>query len=900
MLDAWKEKNIYAKVREAARGRKKFVLHDGPPYANGNLHIGHAVNKILKDIVVRSKTLAGYDAPYLPGWDCHGLPIEHQVEKSGGSRADPIAFRRCCRAFAEEQINNQRKDFIRMGVMGEWEKPYKTMDYKTEAGIIRTLGKIYERGFIAHRQKPVLWCSDCESALAEAEVEYEERVSKAVDVSFLAADKNTVEKIEKIFNAPATKEKWVAAVIWTTTAWTLPANRAIVVHPELEYVLLETDKHRFIIAENLYPAALARWGEAAEVVAKTKGSALSGLIFRHPFYERQSPVFVGEHVTDESGTGLVHTAPGHGEEDFHVGLSHGLPLDSPVDGKGVFIESLPVFGGQNVWKAVPEIISHLKEKERLLKEENYTHSYPVCWRHKSPILFRGTWQWFVMMDEREGGGDNLRKQALAAVEETEFYPAWGKNRLRAMIAARPDWCLSRQRFWNVPIAFFTHKENGELHPNTKELLEAVAVRVEAGGIESWHEASAEGFLGDEAKKYDKVTDALDVWFDSGATHQAVMAWNGDDETRPDMYLEGSDQHRGWFHSSLLVGSAIHGRAPYRQILTHGFVVAGDGRKMSKSLGNIISPQGIMKKFGADILRLWVASSDYSGEISVSDEIIKRVIETYRRIRNTVRFLLVNLSDFKPSKHAVSPDEMLEIDRYALTLAENFRADATVHYEKYDFHALIQLLHHFCSQHMGGFYLDILKDRLYTCPAESKARRSAQSALYQITGVLIKAMAPALCFTADEAWRAYQKNEDDSPLLHVFNEPLTLSADAEALREKWRRVLSVRDMVLRELESSRAKGEIHSSLEAKIYLSTDNKTDYDILNGLGEELRHVFIVSCVHLESNKVALRAVVAEGEKCARCWHRETSVGKSAEHPMICTRCVAALSNGAGNRRFV
>ena len=581
-----------------------------------------------------------------------------------------------------------------MGVIGKWETPYKTMDFQTEAGIIRSLGKIYERGFITHRLKPVLWCTDCESALAEAEIEYEERVSKAIDVTFPAKDADTIKRVEEIFGATKT-DKAIAAVIWTTTTWTLPANQAIVVHPEMNYVLLETDTQRYIIAENLSEAVLTRCGEKAVNVGRAKGAALAGLEFRHPFYNRLAAVFSGEHVTDETGTGLVHTAPGHGEEDFNIGVANNLPLDSPVDGQGVFIKTLPFFGGVNVWDAVPKIIAELKEQKQLLAEENYTHSYPVCWRHKSPVLFRATWQWFVAMDERSGGGDTLRKQALAAIEATEFYPAWGKNRLRAMITTRPDWCLSRQRFWNVPIPFFTDKEDGKLHPNTIELLEQIAKKVETGGIEAWHEASTKELLGNDAENYEKVTDALDVWFDSGSTHQAVMHWNGDDKTRPDIYLEGSDQHRGWFHSSLLTGCAIHERAPYRQILTHGFVVAGDGRKMSKSLGNIVSPQDIIKKYGADILRLWVASADYSGEITVSDEIIKGVIETYRRIRNTVRFLLLNTSDFSP-ENDLPADEMLEIDRYAITLAEDFRAQSLTYYEKYDFHALIQTLHRFCS------------------------------------------------------------------------------------------------------------------------------------------------------------------------------------------------------------
>ena len=896
MLRHWRDTRLYQRVREAAGGRPRFVLHDGPPYANGGLHIGHAVNKILKDIIVRSKTLAGFDAPYLPGWDCHGLPIEHQVEKSGGDRKDPDAFRKKCRAFAETQIELQREGFVRMGVMGEWDNPYKTMAPQTEAGIIRALGKIFERGLVSRRLKPVLWCADCESALAEAEVEYEDRHSDAVDVFFPAEDGA---KVAKVFGIGDDSDIETGAAIWTTTAWTLPANRAICAHAEMEYVLLEVNKRRVIVAAELAEESAKRWGaQNFRELARKSGKELHGLIFRHPFYQRESPLLCGEHVTADAGTGLVHTAPAHGEEDFNFGQLHNLKVEQPTDGRGVFFDDVKLFGGENVWRAVPKIIAELKQRGVLLAAEKYAHSYPVCWRHKSPVIFRATWQWFVVMDsERRGEGDNrtLREIALAAVEETEFFPPWGKNRLRAMIAARPDWCLSRQRFWNVPAAFFIHKKTGEPHPRTAELIEQAAQKVERGGIEAWYAASAEDFLGEDARDYDKASDALDVWFDSGVTHQAVLGWDGKNDKRPDMYLEGSDQHRGWFHSSLLTGAAICARAPYRQILTHGFVVGGDGRKMSKSLGNVVSPQDVIKDYGADILRLWVASSDYGGEIAASEEIITRVVEVYRRLRNSARFLLANLSDFNPQTDAIAPAEMLEIDRYALAMAEDFRAQTAAEYARYDFHSAMKTLQHFCSLRLGSFYLDILKDRIYTCPAQSRARRSAQSALYPLTCALIKAMAPALCFTADEAWRALTGDENESPMLHTFNKPLTLPPDADALREKWRLILQARERASRELEKAREAGMIRSSLEASLLISADGE-EYEALNSLGEELRYVFIVSEARLEKGEASAQVSARKADKCPRCWHRE----ESARENEPCARCKLALSGDDGGRSFV
>ena len=896
MLAAWDSRELYSRVRQTASSQKrpKFVLHDGPPYANGDLHIGHAVNKILKDIIVRSKTLSGHDSPYLPGWDCHGLPIEHQVEKKGGDRGEPDAFRRKCRAFAASQIERQKKDFIRMGVMGEWESPYKTMNPKTEAGIIRAFGLLHERGLVSRRLKPVFWCADCQSALAEAEVEYEDHESQAVDVAFAAEND---EAANAVFGGKGNTP--VFASIWTTTVWTLPGNRAIAVHPDMDYALVEHNGRRFIVADSLRESSLVRWNmKDAKTIGTVKGGAMSGLIFKHPFYARTSPILTGEHVTAEAGTGLVHTAPGHGEDDFHMGVAAGLPLESSVDGGGRFLSDMPLFGGMPIWKAVPSIIETMKEHDVLLANEKYQHSYPKCWRHKSPILFRADWQWFADMDSPKIDGKTLRETALEAIDKTDFYPAWGRARMRAMVSGRPDWCLSRQRFWNVPIPFFLHSQTDELHPRTGEIIEKAAKIVEKDGIEAWFSADDRDIIGEDAEHYRRVRDTLDVWFDSGTTHHAVMDWDGGDQTRPDMYLEGSDQHRGWFQSSLLTGCAIHGRAPYHQILTHGFVVAGDGRKMSKSLGNVVSPQEVIRKHGADILRLWTAASDYSGEIAVSEEILKRVVEMYRRVRNTTRFLLANLSDFNPDKDMVSPDDMTEIDRLMLCRGERFRAATAAAYERYEFHEAMRKLQHFCSMELGSFYLDILKDRLYTCPADSSARRSAQSALWHISCVLIKLMAPALCFTSDEAWRALLGDDDESPLLHTWETPLPVPADGEELSAKWASIEEWRDLALKEIEQKRTAGTIHSSLQASLLFKAPSESLAPLLS-LGDELRHVFIVSQTKTEESAEGMSVLASPSshDKCSRCWHHEPDVGKTESE--LCERCAAAL-RGECRREFV
>src|SRR5574340_305485 len=731
MVANWQAQQRYQNIRAARRGRPKFILHDGPPYANGDIHIGHAVNKILKDIIVKAKTLAGFDAPYVPGWDCHGLPIELQVEKQHGKNIDPAKFRELCREYATGQIERQKADFIRLGVLGDWDHPYRTMDFQFEADSLRVLGQIQQAGYLYQGAKPVHWCVDCGSALAEAEVEYEDKTSPAIDVGFTVADHADLARRFDI----AMVDEPIQIVIWTTTPWTLPANQAVALHPDFQYALVRTAKGLLILADSLREAALTRYGlaEDAEVIAHTTGQMLEGVLLWHPFQERQVPVIVGDHVTADAGTGAVHTAPGHGLDDYVVGSRYGLKVDNPVGDDGRFYASVPLVGGMSIWQANPLIVETLQASGALLAHEKLLHSYPHCWRHKTPIIFRATRQWFIGMDDR-GQGETLREQAMRAVDATQFFPAWGRARLEAMIRSRPDWCVSRQRNWGVPMPFFTHKETGALHPKTPELLEIVAKRVEQQGIEAWFALDPAELLGEDAAHYDKTGHTLDVWFDSGVTHACVLKRRPELAHPADLYLEGSDQHRGWFQSSLLTGCATDGRAPYDALLTHGFVVDGRGHKMSKSKGNVVSPQKVMDQYGADILRLWVATTDSPGKLTISDEILKRVVESYRRIRNTLKFLLANLSDFDPEAHALPVADWLEIDRYALALTRKLQGELQAHYDAYEFHFIVQKLQSFCSEDLGGFYLDILKDRLYTSGADSRARRAAQNAAPGETGI----------------------------------------------------------------------------------------------------------------------------------------------------------------------
>jgi isoleucyl-tRNA synthetase len=884
-VKSWQEKKRYEVIRQAAAGRPKFILHDGPPYANGDIHIGHAVNKILKDIIVKSKTLSGFDAPYVPGWDCHGLPIELQVEKTHGKNIDAAKFRELCRAYAAEQIERQKADFIRLGVLGDWAKPYRTMDFQFEAEQLRVLGQIQQAGYLYQGAKPVHWCVDCGSALAEAEVEYEDKTSPAIDVGFAVADHTDLARrfdIETI-SGP------IRVVIWTTTPWTLPANQAVSLHPEFQYALVRTTKGYLILADSLREAALTRYGlgEGAEVIARTTGQALEGVLLWHPFQDRQVPVIVGEHVTAEAGTGAVHTAPGHGLDDYVVGSRYGLKVDNPVGDDGRFYASVPLVGGMSIWQANPLIVETLEGSGALLAHEKLLHSYPHCWRHKTPIIFRATRQWFIGMEAGKAG--TLREKAMAAVDATQFFPAWGRARLEAMIKNRPDWCVSRQRNWGVPMPFFTHKETGELHPKTPELLEIVAKRVEQQGIEAWFALDPTELLGEDAAQYDKTGHTLDVWFDSGVTHACVLKRRPELAHPADLYLEGSDQHRGWFQSSLLTGCATDGRAPYEALLTHGFVVDGKGHKMSKSKGNVIAPQKVMDQYGADILRLWVATTDYSGELSISDEILKRVVESYRRIRNTLKFLLANLSDFDPTTHALPVAEWLEIDRYALAMTRQLQTELKTHYDAYEFHFIVQKLQSFCSEDLGGFYLDILKDRLYTSGADSRARRAAQNALYHLTHALTRWMAPILSFTGEEVWGELSGGADDSVFLHTWHDLPAQAGEADLL-DRWARIRAVRANVQKELETVRVAGGIGSSLQAEVTLHANPDTRA-LLAPLGDDLRFVLITSQARvIAADADRVEVVPSAAKKCERCWHYRADVDAHADHPGLCGRCVSNL----------
>ncbi|MFH1660646.1 MAG: isoleucine--tRNA ligase [Pseudomonadota bacterium] len=898
----WQEKKLYQRIREISAGRPRFVLHDGPPYANGDIHIGHAVNKVLKDIIVRSKTLSGFDAPYVPGWDCHGLPIEHQIEKLHGKAIPADKVRELSRAYAAEQVERQKKDFIRLGVLGDWDNPYLTMNFAAEAGEIRALGKILERGYLYQGLKPVNWCLDCGSALAEAEVEHEDKTSPAIDVAF-EVHENHATKLAAAFGLTHLRGP-AFAVIWTTTPWTLPANEAVSVHPELTYDLVETAKGALILVHELAESALKRYELEGTVIASTTGDKLDQILLKHPFQPRDVAIICGKHVTTEAGTGLVHTAPAHGVDDYNVGRQYGLPVNNPVGNDGRFISTVPALStgelaGKTVWEANPLVLAELAASGRLLHEEKIRHSYPHCWRHKTPIIFRATTQWFIGMDRKQDeNAPTLRWIAERAVDETQFFPAWGRARLEGMMKTRPDWCVSRQRNWGVPIPFFLHKETGQPHPRTAELVELVAQRVEKAGIEAWFSLDAAELLGAEADQYVKMKDTLDVWFDSGTTHWHVLRGThaADLAYVADLYLEGSDQHRGWFQSSLLSGCAIDGRAPYKALLTHGFVVDGKGHKMSKSKGNVIAPQQVSDKMGADILRLWTASTDYSGELTISDEILKRVVEGYRRIRNTLRFLLANVSDFDANADMLPVEQWLEIDRYALALTRELQENCRVDYDKYEFHRVVQAVQTFCSEDLGGFYLDILKDRLYTTAPKSVARRSAQSALWHITQAFVRLLAPITAFTAEEVWQVLTGKDDDSVMFQQWHE-LPAQAGEGDLLAKWALIRTARADVTKALEAQREAGKIGSALQAAVEIHCAGEK-FDALASLGDDLKFVLICSStVAIRDENEQVIATPLEHAKCERCWHVREDVGAHAEHPGLCGRCVSNL-HGDGEAR--
>lgn len=903
MLKAWEKAGLYQQIREARKGRESYILHDGPPYANGDIHIGHAVNKILKDIIIKSKTLSGFDAPYVPGWDCHGLPIEHNVEKKHGKagvKLEVKAFREKCRAYAARQVEGQKKDFIRLGVLGEWDNPYLTMDYKFEADIIRALGKIVENGHLQRGFKPVYWSVVGGSALAEAEVEYQDKTSFSIDVKFAFVDQHAAAGAFDELSGSGGLE----VVIWTTTPWTLPANQAVSLNAELDYVAVQVGDRRLVVAEGLLESVMQRAGvEDYTPVGRTTGAKLEHLVLQHPFYERRVPVILGDHVTLDAGTGCVHTAPDHGADDFSVGQKYGIGTLNYVDDNGVYRDFVEVFAGDHVYKVDEKVIELLTEKGALFHAGKLTHSFPHCWRTKTPLIFRATPQWFVSMSKND-----LRGEVAKSVESVNWVPGWGRARIDAMLESSPDWCISRQRTWGVPIALFVHTQSGELHPRTAELIEQVALAVEKGGMDAWYELDATSLLGDEAGDYEKVTDTLDVWFDSGVTHHAVLRQREGLRYPADLYLEGSDQHRGWFQSSLKTAMAMHGTPPYKTVLTHGFTVDADGRKMSKSIGNTVSPQKVANDLGADVLRLWVAATDFSSEMSVSDEILKRAADSYRRIRNTARFMLANLNGFDPATDIVATERMLALDRWVVRRAQALQQELIAAYDGFQLHQIYQKLHNFCVVELGGFYLDIIKDRQYTTKADSRPRLSAQTALYYLSEAFVRWIAPILSFTADEMWQEVPGKRTGSVFTAEWFD-LPALADDTLGDAFWEQVAEVKTAVNRVMEAKRGEGAIGGSLTAELTLYCDAELA-EMLSQLGDELRFILISSTAVVaplseapaeaagtEIEGLRVLAVKSAQPKCERCWHHRADVGAVAAHPTICQRCVDNI-DGAGELR--
>ncbi len=921
-LADWERVDRYAQIQQKTANRDRvFVLHDGPPYANGAIHIGHAVNKILKDITVKSKLLAGHRAPYVPGWDCHGLPIEIAVEKKFGKpgvKLDAAEFRQKCREYAAEQVDAQREGFKRLGVLGDWANPYRTMDFTYEADMLRALARIVSNGHVMRGAKPVYWCFDCGSALAEAEIEYADKQSPAVDVAYDAVDPKA---LASKFDIDAT-EAIVAVPIWTTTPWTLPESQAVSLGAELEYALIEgpqRDGKRvlLVVASALVEKVSLRYGlEQASVLGHVEGRELQGLLLKHPFYEREVPVILGDHVSAEDGTGAVHTSPDHGIEDFVVSREYGIGLLNYVGPRGAYRADTPMvgdleLGNMHIWKANEAIVDVLRQRGVLLDFVKIEHSYPHCWRHKTPVIYRTTPQWFISMEQAD-----LRDTALTGIKNVRWVPAWGEERIAGMVAGRPDWCISRQRTWGVPIALFVNKVTQEPHPDSVALLEQVAKKVEQGGVDAWFAMDPAELLGDQVDDYEKVTDVLDVWFDSGVTHFAVIGQRpelqqGKASHYKVMYLEGSDQHRGWFQSSLLTSSAIFGRAPYQDVLTHGFAVDANGRKMSKSLGNVIAPQKVMDTLGADVLRLWVASADYRNEMTVSDVILKRVSDTYRRIRNTAKFLLGNLDGFDPATDLLPVEDMLLLDKWAVQQAFDVQQAVVAAYERYDFPEVVARVQNFCTNELGALYLDITKDRLYTMPTDSRGRRSAQSAMYRVAEALVRWLAPVLSFTAEEIWQQLPGERGDSVLFETWYDGLASPQSAPEQRRYWSELLAIRDTASRVLEGMRKTDQIGASLEAKLVIHADESTQ-NRYTEVADELRFFFITSeldlaslaprpddavKVELDGTEAWVSASVSEAAKCVRCWHRRDDVGSHAEHPELCGRCVGNVE-GPGERR--
>lgn len=908
MLKEWQSDDLYQIIRRAKKGKKSFILHDGPPYANGKIHIGHAINKILKDIIIKSKTLSDFDSPYVPGWDCHGLPIELMVEKKVGKpgvKVSEAEFRNQCRAYAEKQIQGQCEDFMRLGILGEWQAPYKTMNFKSEADIVRALAKIVNAGHLQKGFKPVHWCTDCGSALAEAEVEYNDKVSPAIDVSFNVVD---TFKLADILGVNEDVVRDSAIVIWTTTPWTIPANKAVCIHPEIEYCLASFEfddaSRHLILAKDLIEDCKRRYSaKSVTVLTIMSGSDLELLQLSHPLTGEKVPIILAEHVTTDSGTGCVHTAPAHGVDDFNVGQKYGLEIYNPVNKNGVYVEGTPRFAGQYVFKANTSIVEALDKENALIHREKYEHSYPHCWRHKTPLIFRATPQWFISMEQQ-----HLRANSLAEIQQTQWIPEWGENRINAMVEGRPDWCISRQRTWGVPIPLLVHKHTNEIHPDAVSIMEKVASVIEQQGIQGWFDLDVHALIDENADEYEKVSDTLDVWFDSGVTHYFVVDQRDDISSSADLYLEGSDQHRGWFMSSLMTSVAMHGHAPYKQVLTHGFTVDAHGRKMSKSLGNVIAPQEVINKLGADILRLWTASTDYRGEITVSDEILKRAADAYRRIRNTCRFLLANLNGFDPKIHMIDADKLVALDAWIVSRTNTLQKEVVKAYDQYDLLSVTQKIVHFCSIELGSFYLDIIKDRQYTAKADGHARRSCQTALYHIAEALVRWIAPVLSFSAQEVWQQMPGARAKYVFADVWYDGMP-DVKLEYDDKFWQQVLIIKNAVNSALEQARNQQVIGGSLEASVTLFVNEQT-MALLEQLGDELRFVLIASSVQLKpwdhrvdssdiDNELQLAVHIdkAQGKKCVRCWHFSKTVSLDPKHPLLCNRCITNV-DGAGEKR--
>lgn len=903
-LAQWQEKKVYEQIRKARAGSKKFILHDGPPYANGHLHCGHALNKILKDIIIKSKSLSGYDAPFVPGWDCHGLPIELNVEKKIGRAGDKVsakAFRAKCREYAGSQIDIQREEFQRLGVLGDWYNPYVTMDFRYEANIVRALGLMIKNGHLQQGFKPVHWCIDCGSALAEAEVDYEEKTSASIDVAFTALNP---EQLLSLFEIQ-TPVKKASLPIWTTTPWTLPANEAVCLHPEIDYSLVDAGDFYLVLATELVESAMARYGISEYTIkAAAKGRAFEHLKLKHPFYNRTVPVVLGEHVTTDSGTGAVHTAPAHGPDDYLIGQVYNLPLINPVKANGCFAEDVELLAGLHVLKANERIVELLTEQGVLLAKGSIRHSYPHCWRHKSPMIFLATPQWFISMDKNQ-----LRSAIAKQIDEVNWVPDWGKARISNMVENRPDWCISRQRAWGTPMPLFVHSTTRELHPDTLAFIEQVASRIEQFGIDAWFEMDKAELLGEDAPFYDKINDTMDVWLDSGVTHFCVLQQNKELAFPADIYFEGSDQHRGWFNSSLTTSVAMYGTAPYKTVLTHGYTVDAEGRKLSKSKGNYVALDQMVNQHGADILRLWVASTDYRHEVSISDEIIKRNADAYRRIRNTARFLLANLFDFDPETDAVADSELLELDKWAIKRCQLLQDEIIAAYDSYQFHVIYQKIHNFCAVDMGSFYLDLIKDRQYTCAKQSKARRSCQTAMYHIIRAFTLWLAPILSFTAEEIARYIPGYITETIFTELWYDAWPVIEGIDMA--EWEDLYLIRDEVNKALEATRQKGEIGSALAAEVTLYVDAPI-LPKLTRLGEELRFLLITSGAITQPMSLApaglvttemgvsIKVTPSAHEKCARCWHRRPDVGQDATHPELCLRCVGNISGQDEMRQFI